>query len=192
MAFSITEFKGAFSGQGARSTLFRVEIANLGGLTQAGVTGKFSFTCKAASLPASPIGVIQVPYMGRKIKEFGDATYPEWSVTVMNDEDFLVRDALESWKGKMNGHESNIMKYAGLSSGLVNYKSDATVIQYSKDGRVLRQYRFVGIWPSNIGDIALSWENNDQIEEFPITFEYDYWLLDPVGDSSRQAAFDIL
>ena len=49
--------------------------------------------------------------------------------------------------------------------------------QYSKTGVPIRTYEFVNIFPSEVGAIELSWDSVDAIEEFPVTFEYDYWRI---------------
>jgi hypothetical protein len=126
---------------------------------------------KAASLPASQIGVIEVPYFGRPIKFRGDRVYDNWSVQVINDEDFILRDAFEIWMHEMNSPEGNIAAEASL-----NYKSQAIVSQFSKAGNIIRRYRFDGIFPLQVGDIGLNWGAVNTIEEFGVSFAVDKWV----------------
>lgn len=172
MAFSITEFKSQLTGGGARPTLFEVELTNP-------VTGsadsKFKFMAKAASLPASTLSKVEAPYMGRKIQLHGDRTFEPWTVTIINDEDFLIRNALESWSNAINSHEGNVSSFTTSSPSL--YKTQAQVIQYGKSGNVLREVTFEGMFPTEISSIELGWETNDTIEEFTCNFEYDYWRI---------------
>ena len=176
MGFSIEGFKGNFRGGGARPTLFEVQLTSIANFTGAAAE-KFKFTCKSASQPPSIINPVVLRYFGREVKFEGDRIFPEWTVQVVNDEDHLVRNALEAWSGRMNGHETNLNKYGSSDPAL--YKADAVVNQFSKTGQLLKSYRFIGLWPGNIGDIALSHDATDQVEEFSVTFQYDYWLLDP-------------
>jgi hypothetical protein len=127
---------------------------------------------KVASLPSSTVGSIIVPWMGRQIKYGGDRQFEDWTITVINDEDFRIRNALEAWSNNINTHISN---QRALPQ---NYKSDARVVQYGKDGRILRAYKFQGLFPINISDIPLAWEQQDTIEEFTVTFQYDAWTVD--------------
>lgn len=164
MAFNIQNFKGQFGFDGARPNLFEVSLSRL--------TQKLNFTCKSAQLPGSTIGVAPVFYFGREVKLAGNRTFPEWTVTILNDEDFLVRNLLEGWMGSINGHESNIAtglyaEYAGAQ--------DATVTQYSKTGDAIKSYSFVGLFPIDIAPIDLDWGSNDTIEEYTVTFAYQYW-----------------
>ena len=172
MAFNINEIKSQLALGGARPSSFDVKITN-----PVNPTGdiKVPFMVKASSLPASSIGMIEVPYFGRKIKVAGDRTFAEWTTTVVNDEDFLVRNALEEWSNAINSHQGNIAKVGGASPLL--YKSQAEVIQYSKDGAPIRTYKFHGIWPSEIAAIELGWETADTIEEFEGTWQYDWWEI---------------
>jgi len=163
MAFNIDTFKGVLPGGGARPTLFSVEL-----------TGaeyyKVPFLAKAASLPASTLGTIELSYFGRKVKVAGDRTYAEWSITIINDEDMLIRKGLENWHSKVNHASSNLRS-------MTNYKSDAQVHQMGKTGGIIRTYNFVGLWPSEIGAIELAWDTNDAVEEYTVTLQYDYWTV---------------
>jgi hypothetical protein len=163
MPFNLTNFKGAFAAEGARPTLFEADV--FGG----GIGPDFKFHCKAAQLPGKTIGIVEVPYFGRKIKVHGDQTFAEWTVTVMNEETFNVRNAFERWMSGINAHVRNVKTDGGYKT------TTAQVRQYSKEGTVLKRYNFVGIWPSDIAPIDVSWESNDTIEEFTVTLQYDWW-----------------
>lgn len=172
MAFSVNEIRSQLALGGARASLFQVTITNpvnsIGDL-------KAPFMIKAAAVPAATIGTIEFPYFGRKVKLAGDRTYAEWQVTIINDEDFLVRNALEEWSNAINSFEGNV-SLAGSASPLL-YKSQAEITQFSKTGAPVRTYKFHGLWPSEIGQIDLAWETTDTIQEFPVTFQYDYWTV---------------
>jgi hypothetical protein len=168
MSFSVNEFKSQLVGGGARPTLFQVQIANpILGIADF----KVPFMSKTAAIPSSNLGSYTVPYFGRQIKYAGDRTFEDWSVTIINDEDFAVRNALEAWSNAINSHVANSRALPQ------DYKSDAIITQYGKDGRTLRIYNFEGLYPISVSDIALSWETTDTIEEFTVTFQYDLWTV---------------
>jgi len=175
MAFNIDQFKtrGLQYG-GARPALFSVAVSPppvIGiDLTSA---NKFEFTARAASLPESNIDSIQIPYFGRKIKVAGDRTFADWRVTVMNDEDFGVRAMFEKWSNAMNRHRSNIRQ---AEVNVENYKATMNVIQYSKDGSVIREYEIIGAFPTVIDAIDLDWDSTNSIQTFSVGFAYDYWI----------------
>ena len=137
---------------------------------------------QAAAVPASELGTIEVPYFGRKVKIAGDRTFGEWTVTVINDEDFLVRNAMEAWMASINSHEGN------LTSGL-DYKNQAQITQFSKSGAPVRTYNFNGLFPTNIGEITMDWGTTDEIETFEVTFAYDWWNVSggSTGDGGTNA-----
>jgi hypothetical protein len=171
MTFNVSSFKEALKGEGARNTLFEVMIPS----------GEINipdtrFLCKAASLPASTIGMIEVPYFGRKIKVAGDRTFADWTTTIINLEDFEIRDALMSWMNQINRHEANIRNSVDL-----NYKKDITVTQYKKDGGDARVYTLVNCWPAEVAAIDVDWNNTDTIEDFTVTWHYDYWVSNTTG-----------
>lgn len=171
MAFSINEIVANLRSGGARPTLFQVTLDSPFTPELASVA---PFMVQATSLPASNISPIQVPYWGRKIKVAGDREFEDWQVSVMNDEDFKVRHALETWHNRINSLSGNLNTTA--SSAPSNYKTQAEVKQYSKiGGSPIRVYKFYGIFPLSVGAIDVSWEATNQIETFPVTFSYDYY-----------------
>jgi len=171
MAFNVNELRSELTGGGARPSLFQVVITNP--VTNLAIN-KTPFMVKASSLPAASLGTIEVPYFGRKIKVAGDRTFAEWSVTVMNDEDFLVRQAMEEWSNGINQFVNNT---TGLTAPNDYKSTQAQVTQFSKTGAALRTYNFNGIFPSEISDITVDWETTDAIEEFTVTFQYDWWTV---------------
>lgn len=169
MAFNINEFKAQLTGGGARPTLFQVQITNP---ILATADLKLPFMVKTAALPGSTLGSYVVPYFGRQIKYAGDRVFEPWPVSIINDEDFLVRNALEAWSNAINSHDSNTRALPQ------QYKSNAIVTQFSKDGSALRTYVFEGMYPVAIDSIPLGWDQTDAIEEFGVTFEYDMWRVE--------------
>ena len=168
MTFNINDIRGNLRYGGARPALFEARVVGPGGLIP-----NFNFMCKATSLPESTVSNIPVPYFGRQIKIAGNRTYADWSVTVINDEDFAVRDSFERWHSYINSIQTNVSAVQPST-----YKTQANVIQYGKDGTPLRQYTFVGLFPTSISAIGLDWATADQIEEFQVTFSYDYHIID--------------
>ena len=130
-----------------------------------------AFMCKAAALPAQNVASIDVPFRGRQFKVAGDRTIDNWTITVINDENFAIRNAMERWSQSIVDLATNQGQIAPT-----NYMSSADVFQYSRqkgDGEsvgVLKQYKFVDIFPITVGDIALSYESGDTIEEFDVEF----------------------
>ena len=170
MAFNINEIRSQLTLGGARPALFQVIMNNP---VNAAGDAKLPFMAKAAQIPASTIGTIEVPYFGRKIKIAGDRTFAEWTVTIVNDEDFLIRNSMEEWMQSINSHLGNVRKF-GAASPLL-YKQNAQVVQYSKTGLPVRQYTFNGMWPIEVSTIDLAWESTDAIEEFTVTFQYQHY-----------------
>src|SRR5690606_32250854 len=99
----------------------------------------------------------------------GDRTFEEWTTTVINDEDFVIKNSLEVWHNQMNALQRNVS-----STNLVNeLKSTALITAYGKDGRVLRQYQMNGVFPMTIAAIETDWQATDTIGEFQVTWSFD-------------------
>ena len=179
--FNINDFKtkGLTHG-GARPTLFQVELAHAPFRDQSALQ-KLMFTCRAASLPGAAVGTIEAPYFGRRAKFAGDRQFNDWSITVMNDEDFKVRALFEAWNNSLNSLVSNVRSRANGGSEN-SYKGIMTVTQFDKEGGPIRKYEMVGCFPVVLGDIALDWDSQNQIETFQVQIAYDYWL--PIGETA--------
>ena len=164
----VDDFKAKLKGGGARPNLFKATI-NFPAYAQGDVEVT-SFMCKAAQLPSSVMGIIEVPFRGRQLKIAGDRTFETWSPTILNDTDFVVRDSMERWMNGINAHSAN--------TGLVapaDYSADLVVEQLDRDETVLKRYNFRGCFPTNISAIDLAYETNDVIEEFTVEFQVQYW-----------------
>lgn len=176
MAFNINDIRAQLTYGGAKASHFQVQITNP-------INGngdlKVPFMVQAANLPESTLGTIEIPYFGRKIKLAGDRTFGEWTVTVMNDEDFLIRNAMEEWMASINSHQGNLRQTGSASPA--EYKSQALITQFSKTGEPLREYRFTGLFPTSVAAIQMDWNTTDDIERFDVTFQYDWW---DIGNSS--------
>lgn len=174
MAFNVNQFRTQLQGDGARPNLFEVRLnfpSFVQGRSVAAV--KSTFMVKTAALPGSTMGMVVVPYFGREVKVAGNRTFADWPVTIINDEDFAVRNAMESWVRGINENVTNLRSSTARTSQ--QYGVDAEVTQFSKDGRQLKRYRFVGMFPTDISQIDLDWGANDTIEEYTVNFAYQYW-----------------
>lgn len=170
MPFSVNEFKSQLVGGGARPTLYQVQITNP---IDATADFRIPFMVKAAQIPSFSIGSYELKSFGGVSAKFGgDRTYEDWSVTVLNDETFDIRNAMERWSNAIHSYDGQVRALPQ------NYKSTAQVTQYSKNGNALRTYIFEGIFPLSIDAIDLGFENNDSIEEFGVTFQYDMFRVE--------------
>ena len=166
--FKIDSLKGKLQGGGARANLFKATI-NFPGYA-GGNSELTSFLCKGAQLPGSVVGQIDVPFRGRTLKVAGDRTFENWTVTIINDENFTIRNSFERWMNGINQHKQG--------EGLINprdYQSDLFIDQLSRDDSVTKSIKIAGAFPVNIAPIELSYDTVDAIEEFTVEFAYQYW-----------------
>lgn len=205
---TLSQFKNRLAGGGARPNLFEVNIPSFpaslgrrvwrnGGRRE---NGTFKFLAKAAQLPASTIAEVPVPFRGRILKVAGDRTFDTWTVTIINDEDFQLRTAFEQWM--------NVMSKLNDATGVTNpssYMTDAYVTQLGR-GRVaestrnrrggrsstLRNYKFFDVFPTEVSAIELSYDNTDQIEEFTVTFQVQYFTIGNALNRNRGARGQVL
>ena len=174
---TISQFKSQLIGGGARPNLFEVELTTL----PAGIAwpaDNFRYMCKAAQLPASVIANIDIPFRGRIFKVAGDRTIEPWSITVINDEDFRIRKAMEEWVDTIAKLENNLGA-TDPSAYMVNakvFQLGRGAVPSSKNNSgdrnaVLREYEFIDIFPTSVSSIDLSYDSSDTIEEFVVDFQ---------------------
>ena len=181
---TIDDFKANVAGDFARPNLFQVDLNfPQGVINNAALIELGKFTVRAANLPSSQIGVIEVPFRGRVLKIAGDRTFEPWTITVQNDSNFVLRNAFELWASSIQAYNENFTQAAGLGDAddSTGYFADMTVHQLArdvKDGespKILKSYRFYNVFPSNIAAIDLDFGNNDAIEEFTVELQTQYW-----------------
>ncbi|AHB80957.1 tail tube [Synechococcus phage S-MbCM100] len=181
---TLDDFKANVASDFARPNLFQVDLAFPSGIiNNASLVELGKFTVRAANLPASQIGVIEVPFRGRVLKIAGDRTFEPWTITIQNDSNFTLRSAFELWASSVQAYNENFTSAAGLGDqdDATGYFADMSVHQLArdiKDGekpRILKSYRFYNVFPSNIAAIDLDFGNNDAIEEFTVELQTQYW-----------------
>jgi len=181
MSFNVDTFRTAMKNDGARPNLFEVSLQFPSFVELGGLAGSQSrFFVKTAQLPGTTIGAVTVPYFGREVKVAGNRIFADWTVSILNDEDFAIRNAFERWHRGINGNVTNLRELGAISTSPAapgtSYAVDAEVVQYAKiGGSPIKKYKFVGLFPNDISPIDLDWGANDTIEEYSITLSYQYW-----------------
>ena len=187
MSHSIEKIKSTLKGGGARPNLFQVNLTSFPGGADYD-SDEFSILCKAAQLPASNIASIDVPFRGRTFKVAGDRTIDTWTITIINDEGFALRTAMEAWMDQIAKLENN------LGTTLPEaYMTNASVFQLGRGSTassrsnagdsnvVLAEYEFIDIFPTEVSQIDLSYDSSDTIEEFTVTFQVQSFTLSKAG-----------
>ena len=183
---SITNFRDRLVGGGARPNFFEVNITLPASVDKlADVDTDMRFMIKAAEIPAANLGNIPIPFRGRVLPVAGDRTFDPWTVTVISDTSFNIRDAMEQWSNSIND-----LQFDGGITNPANYQTDAFVTQLGRvndnkgtlstgtdNMQQIRLYKFFGIYPSVVSSIPLDYGSTDAIEEFQVTFNYIYWTV---------------
>ena len=166
---SLTDFRNKLTGGGARANQFKVQIfSNFITDSQA-----ISFLCRSASLPAMTVGEVPVFYRGRQIYVAGDRTYADWTVTVYNDGGWVARSNLENWNNAMQDFGNSTVGAQNPS----DYYGSISVQQLDRSDNVIRHVFLADAWPTNVAEIALAYDTGDVVEEFDVTFRFNYMQL---------------
>ena len=202
---SLSQFKTKLAGGGARTNLFEVSIPAFppavrefwgNGPGREGET--FNFLCTAAQLPASTIAEINVPFRGRNLKVAGDRSIATWTVNILNDENFQLRTAFEIWMNAI----SKLDDATGVSNPS-SYMTDAYVQQFGRgatqastsnrgrESAVLRTYKFIDIFPTEVAAISLDYATSD-LERFDVTFQVQHFTVGESAQSNTGEAGQVL
>ena len=174
--FTIDAFKKGISTstlEPARSSLFKFSLA----VTETAIStalGDIEYLCRATSLPGLTITPIERQYLGRTVKIPGDITFAELAVTLVNDTGYDLRNAFEVWMAGINSHEEN-KRHLGSAFGAECATLTLSVLDPT--GTVQQTYNFVDAWPTTVDPIELSWDTASDIEEFGVTFAYQYFTV---------------
>ena len=156
---NINDFKAKLAGGGARANQFKVTMPFPGYAQVGGEIEDLAFLCTTAQIPAMNVGLVNVPFRGRQIKIAGDRTFADWSITVLNDTNFKLRNAFERWQNGINNMTDN----EGLSNP-VDYQVDAFVDQLDRNGNTLKSYTLRGAFPTEVAAIDLNFGTNDELK----------------------------
>ena len=173
----IDDFKANLLGGGARANQYRVTITPPSGIAIGLDVRRASFLVTASNLPAQTLGEIAIPFRGRQIYIAGDRTFDDaWTVTFMNDTDFMVRNAMELWMNGIN----DLAEATGVTA-LADYQTDLQVEQLDRDDTILKSYIFRSAWPTSLSAIELTNEQADAIETFDVTWRYQHFEASSVN-----------
>jgi|TARA_Y100001937_G_scaffold123342_1_gene186027 hypothetical protein len=166
---NIADFKSKLAGGGARTNQFKVTCPFPGYSQQGGEIETMAFLCKGAELPASSVGETNITFRGRTVKFAGERTYADMTLTVINDTDFKIRNAMERWQNGINNHTDN----EGLTNP-ADYQVDMFIDQLDRNGSTIKSYTLRGAYPGEVSNITLNYDT-DSIEEFTVTMRYQYF-----------------
>jgi hypothetical protein len=129
-------------------------------------------------MPGSTIAPLTVNYAGRAYKWQGFRTFDNWTVTVINDENFSIRNKMMEWmrwlSGKMDGTRDGTYGPPASTTSGGWFDGSAEVTQVGTDGDPKQTYKMFNLWPTELGEIAVDW-SSDAIQEYTIGFAYDHW-----------------
>ena len=164
----VDDFKSKLVGGGARANMFKV-TCNFPSYAQGDVELS-SFLIKGAQMPSSVVALVPVLFRGRQLQLAGDRTFEPWTITIINDTGFEIRNAFERWMNGISEHNNN----TGLSNP-TDYQSDMIIEQLNKQGVSTKQYDLRGCFPTNISAIDVNYDSENTIQEFTVELQVQYW-----------------
>lgn len=191
MGINVTALRNKLAGGGARPSLFYASVSfpsNLNTALGSDLITDASFFMKAAAIPETSLNEITKSFLGRDFKVPSiDRTFGPWTVTIINDEDYKIRHLFEAWIEYISPGAAIFEAQSGFGDAANRTVfGQMQVHQLKKNGgesttgyEFLGSYYFKDAFPTNVSEISLSWDDKDTIEEFTVTFAYQYWVKSP-------------
>jgi len=173
MSSSIYDFSAKMVSS-VRPSQFRVHINFPASLVSNANIAKNTaiFLTNQAQIPSYNTMDVEIFYRGRIFHEAGEKTYDTWTCSIYNNVNHDIRAALEEWVNEINDPE--VVKGITIPS---IYKTNIYIEQMDRNDNTLRVYKLVGAYPTATGNIDLNFSDQNTIENFQVTFVYDYCLV---------------
>jgi hypothetical protein len=168
----ITEFKGKLGAGGARPNQF---LVTLNFPSSSPAETNYSILVTGAALPASTVNPAIIQYRGREVKLAGERIFDPWTITIANDTEQSLRRPFENWMNAMNDREYNTAE----SLHPADYQTLMHVEHKDRNDNTLPggSYTLHDAFPINMSEIALQYAQNDIIEEYTVTFQYQWYSV---------------
>ena len=177
MAFALSTFQTALASGGARPSLFELQISKVPTLTTVLDLANIKYYCNVSALPPLTVTPIERQYFGRTVKIPGDMVFGDLTTTIIMTNGGDERTELEIWMNEINKTGDNLMNVDHSTAS--GFGGTVKLHQYGKDGDTTPKHTitFVDCWPSVVGEIALSYDTASDIEQFDVTWSYNYYTF---------------
>lgn len=166
--FNVERFKSALTNGGLRPNQFAVQLSFPTYVASAATAvARAPFLVNIAEMPGSTVNPATVLYRGREVLFAGDRIFAPWTITVLNDAQMSVRNAIEQW---MIGMEDLQTKTGRLNPA--EYQRNLDIFQLDRNGNILKSYVLRDAFPIDLAPVALDFGANDQISTFTCTWRY--------------------
>lgn len=163
MAESLTNFISGFKNP-AKTNMYKLVFRGENGAI---VPSGLDIRAKGAQLPTAEMGIMEIPYKGRKVKIPAERSFSEWTVTVMETNDMNVRRSFEKWMSVMDAEDEIKRNTAALSTiDVILLKGDNSTPSIT--------YTLYGAFPSSLASVDLSFDEQTAPLEYSVTFQYSY------------------
>lgn len=168
---SISNFKQQLSGGGARPNQFEILFAWPSVVTSV-PTPDARLLVSGAAIPASTVNPVITQYRGREVKMAGERIFDPFTITIINDTKQSLRQSFEEWMEKINNKATNAGEVQPSE-----YYGEITVNHLDRNGSTITKGTYVleDAFPINMSEVALQYAQNDIIEEFTVTFQYQHY-----------------
>ena len=163
MAESLTNFISGFKNP-AKTNMYKLVFRGENGAV---VPTGLDIRAKGAQLPTADVGILEIPYKGRKVKIPAERSFSEWTVTVMETNDMNVRRSFEKWMSVVDAEDQIKRNTAALATiDVLLHKVDNATPSIT--------YTLYGAFPSSLASVDLSFDEQTAPLEYSVTFQYSY------------------
>lgn len=176
---TLNEFRNRFFG--VRPNRFMVETTWPTGVVSPNLED-LNIYVKAADLPGTTVGQINVAWQGRVVKFAGERVYADWAINVYdcNIPAKDLREGFERWMEAMSGRNTHQINYNLVSDWIVRYSdvvsgTTQTPENTQSPNNFNKSVRLKNCFPVDLGPVTLNYDLADSFSEFTVQIAYDYW-----------------
>lgn len=171
----VVQFIGGGSAAGASLTSYSNKLGAL-------FTGQqmFSYYAQGASIPTATLGKATANYFAGKFHVPTVRTWDHnWSTQLILDQDLFMYHVIREWMDLMSSYRFNGGGLRVLPDVNLRVKVLDSTHQHFTTSFVL-----CGVWPKDIGQIQLQYQDSAQVNQLSVSFSYQYSFEDPDLDMS--------
>ena len=127
----------------------------------------------SAVIPSISINTEEKQWQNTKVKGAqSPMEFDQWLVNFVVDDYFYNWKLLFDWMAYINNNKDKMLERE------VNFKIDASLIVLNNFNDKIMEIKFVGIWPTTLGEVSMNQREGDILLESTVNFNYDYFTVE--------------
>lgn len=192
MAFNVNGFRASFSkGEPLKASNFEVRLVSVPNFEQTDAGGVFfskllgsvgikfeegntaaalRYRCSNAVLPTKSLGTTTSKTYGPIRRMAYGSIHEPFSLTFILSDSMLEKELFTEWQKYITDDRKGDVKYYNDYIG-----QELHIVTFDRQGRENSLFVAREVYPVNVGDVQLGWDQQDQIATITVDFMYRYF-----------------